>query len=108
MFEATTGSVIMNVVKMGAQFESPNQMIEITIHTKTDVELSTASTSCTTPRASRERNTTSPSSTATTTAAPKPTAMRASEAPVCRHTSPVLTTSRRPASTDAGEGSTYA
>src|SRR5207244_305977 len=39
MFEATTGNVIMKVVKIGAQLESPNQMMEMTIQTKTDVEL---------------------------------------------------------------------
>ena len=42
MFDATTGNVIMNVVKIGAQLLSPNQMIEMTIHTKTEVELRTA------------------------------------------------------------------
>src|SRR5207244_1898089 len=53
MFEATTGNVIMKVVKIGAQLESPNQMMEMTIQTKTDVELRTESTSWTTSREER-------------------------------------------------------
>src|SRR5712691_1259680 len=108
MFEATTGSVIMKVVKIGAQFERPNQMIEMTIQTKTEVELRTARASWTTPRASRERNAASPMRTATSTAPPKPTRMRASEAPVCVHTSPEPTMSAKPRTTESGEGSRYA
>src|SRR6267143_1966833 len=65
--EATTGSVIMNVVKIGAQLESPNQMIEMTIQTKTDVEFSTERKSWITPRAVRERNDARPASSATST-----------------------------------------
>ena len=85
---ATTGSVIMNVVKMGAMFVSPNQMSETTIHTKTEVELRTVTTSATAIRAGRHRNEARPMSTATTSALPKPIAMRKSEAPACVHTSP--------------------
>src|SRR5213083_1630026 len=98
----------MNVVKIGAQFNSPNQMIEMTIHTKTDVALRTATTSWTTPRAVRETKAASASSSATTTAPPKPTRMRASEAPVCFQISPDLTISTKPRSTCDGDGSTYA
>src|SRR5262245_17434931 len=98
----------MNVVKMGAQLDSPNQISEMTIQTKTDVEFSTASTSCTTPRSGRERKAPSPISTDTITAAPKPTTIRISDAAVCFHTSPVWTISTAPATTDRGDGSTYA
>ena len=83
-------------------------MIEMTIQTNTEVELSTASRSCTTPRASGDTNASSPSSTATATAPPKPTAIRASDAPVCRQISPVRSTSPSPCRTASGEGSTYA
>jgi hypothetical protein len=81
MFDATTGNVIMNVVKIGAQLLSPNQMIEMTIHTNTEVEFSTASASATTPRARRETNASRPEQHRRHTAPPKPTAMRASDAP---------------------------
>jgi len=96
----------MKVVKIGAQLLSPNQMIEITIQTNTEVELSTASTSWTTPRARRERKASRPRSTAVSTAPPKPTAMRASDAAVCRQISPVRTISPTPLATAAGEGKT--
>src|SRR5712691_3066950 len=105
-FEATTGSVIMKVVKIGAQFESPNQISEITIHTNTEVELSTASASFTTVRTGRQRNAPSPISTETTTAPPNPITMRKSEAPVCFQTSPLRTISASPTTTERGEGST--
>ena len=76
MLEATTGRVIMKVVKMGAQLLRPNQMMEITIQTKTEVELRTARKSCTTPRAARERNAPRPIRMAIPSAQPKPTTMR--------------------------------
>src|SRR5438046_10406557 len=88
MFEATTGNVIMKVVKIGAQLESPNQMMEMTIQTKTEVELRTESTSWTTSRAERERNAARPSSMATATAPPNPTAIRKRDAAVSRQLSP--------------------
>src|SRR6266542_2240236 len=69
MFAATTGRVIMKVVKMGAQLLSPNQMSEMTIHTKTEVELRTVTTSCTTLRARRARKAASPRTRASSTAA---------------------------------------
>src|SRR5262252_3293573 len=108
MFEATTGSVIMKVVKIGAQFDSPNQMIEMTIHTKTDVALSTDSRSWTTSRTARDRNAARPSAMATATAPPNPIAMRESDAAVCRQISPLATMATKPRMTDHGEGSTYA
>src|SRR2546422_7774996 len=76
----------------------------MTIQTKTEVELRTARASWTTLRASRERNAASPVRTATSTAPPKPTRMRASEAPVCVHTSPEPTMSANPRTTESGEG----
>src|SRR3989441_1300830 len=103
---ATTGSVIMNVVKIGAQFERPNQMIEITIHTKTDVAFRMARASWTSPRARRETNAASPMTIAAATAPPKPTRMRASEAPVCLQTSPEPTISAKPRTTERGDGRT--
>src|SRR5262245_24541613 len=108
MFEATTGSVIMNVVKIGAQFDSPNQMREMTIHTNTEVELSTVKKSRTTPRASGERNPASARPIDTTTAAPKPTAMRPSDAAVCVQSSPLRTISPKPRPTANGDGRMYA
>src|SRR5207247_10102241 len=103
MFDATTGRVIMNVVKMGAQLDSPNQMIEMTIQTKTDVELRTDRKSWITPSAVRERNAARPASSATTTAPPKPTRMRPSEATVCRQIARLATTSAKPRATATGE-----
>ena len=96
----------MKVVKIGAQLESPNQMIEMTIQTKTDVELRTDRKSWITPRAVRERNAARPVSSATTTAPPKPTRMRPSEAKVCRQISPLATISAKPRATASGEGRT--
>src|SRR5690349_13479690 len=106
MLDATTGRVIMKVVKIGAQFDNPNQMIEITIQTKTDVEFSTDRKSWITPRAMRDRNDASPAASATATAPPKPTRIRPSEARLWRQISPVTTMSTNPRATDAGEGRT--
>src|SRR5580765_2762753 len=108
MLDATTGRVIIRVVKIGAQLLSPNQMIEITIQTNTEVELRTARPSATTPRPSGERNASRPSSTAATTAPPKPTAIRASDAPVWRQISPERTMSPSPDRTESGVGRTKA
>ena len=66
----------MNVVKIGAMFVNPNQMSETTIHTKTEVALRTVTMSATAIRADRHRNEARPRSTATTSALPKPIAMR--------------------------------
>src|SRR5262249_26808166 len=107
-FAATTGSVIMNVVKIGAQLLSPNQMMAMTIQTKTEVAFSTVTTSRTTVRAARERNASRPIRSPTTTAPPKPITMRKSDAPVCVQTSPLRSTATKPATTDHGDGSTYA
>src|SRR5437660_9188625 len=104
--DVTTGSLIINDVKFGAQLESPNQMIEMTIQTKTDVEFSTERKSWITPRAVRERNDARPASGATTTAPPKPTRIRPSEASVWRQISPVATMSTKPRATASGEGRT--
>ena len=94
--EATTGSVIMKVVKIGAQLLSPNQTSETTIHTKTEVELRMASTSCTMPRAVRDTNAPRPIRSETATALPKPAAMRPSEAPAWPQISPLRTISDEP------------
>ena len=66
----------MNVVKMGAMLVSPNQINETTIQTKTDVEFSTVTMSATATRAGRQRNDTSPMSTARRSAPPNPIAIR--------------------------------
>src|SRR5207244_11953933 len=97
----------MNVVKIGAQFDRPNQMIEMTIHTKTDVALRTATTSWTTPRAVRETKAASASSSETTTAPAKPTRMRARDAPVCVQISPDLTIATQPRGMWDGDGGAY-
>src|SRR5262249_28536345 len=106
--EATTGNVIMNVVKIGAQLLSPNQISEMTIQTKTEVELRMASTSWTMPRAVAETNAASVMTSEIPIARPKPTVMRESDAPVCLQISPLLRMSARPARTEAGAGRTYA
>ena len=98
----------MNVVKMGAQFDSPNQISEMTIHTKTDVELRMASTSWTTPRTEAETNAPHPIASDVSTARPKPTTMRESDAAVCVQISPVRTISTKPVTMDQGAGRTYA
>src|SRR5438552_18225157 len=87
IFDATTGSVIMNVVKIGAQLERPNQMIEMTINTNTEVELRITRKSWITPRSVCERNAASPAISSTATAPTKPTRMYQSEAYVCLYIS---------------------
>ena len=80
----------------------------MTIHTNTEVEFRTVTTSATAMRAGRQRNDARPMTTATTSALPNPIAMRKSDAPACVHTSPVRTTVTRPWATAPGDGITYA